>query len=48
MLPPMLSTIGALLILGEVPTARGLLGLILVVVGIGLIDTGCNRGGAAH
>lgn len=36
---PMLSTIGALLILGEVPTARGLIGLILVVVGIGLIAT---------
>jgi len=36
---PMLSTIGALLILGEVPTFGGLAGLFLVVAGIGLIAT---------
>lgn len=36
---PMLSTIGAVLILGEAPTGEGLAGLALVVVGIGLIAT---------
>lgn len=36
---PMLSTIGALLILGEVPTLGGLAGLFLVVAGIGPIAT---------
>lgn len=36
---PMLSTIGAFLILGETPTGQGVLGLFLVVVGIGLIAT---------
>jgi len=36
---PMLSTIGAMLILGEAPTGRSLGGLALVVVGIGLIAT---------
>lgn len=36
---PMLSTIGAVLILGEAPTSQGLAGLVLVVVGIGLIAT---------
>ncbi len=36
---PMLSTIGAILILGEAPTGQGLAGLALVVIGIGLIAT---------
>lgn len=36
---PMLSTIGAFLILGETPTGTGLLGLVLVVAGILLIAT---------
>lgn len=36
---PMLSTIGAFLILGEMPTGVGLVGLVLVVAGIGLIAT---------
>jgi uncharacterized membrane protein len=36
---PMLSTIGAILILGEAPTGPGLAGLALVVIGIGLIAT---------
>lgn len=36
---PMLSTIGAILILDEAPTGQGLAGLALVVVGIGLIAT---------
>jgi drug/metabolite transporter (DMT)-like permease len=36
---PMLSTIGAILILGEAPTGQGLAGMALVVVGIGLIAT---------
>lgn len=36
---PMLSTIGATLLLGEVPTGQSLGGLALVVVGIGLIAT---------
>ena len=36
---PMLSTIGAILLLGEAPTGRGLAGLALVVAGIGLIAT---------
>lgn len=36
---PMLSTIGAFLILGETPTGAGLLGLVLVVAGILLIAT---------
>ncbi|MBE0580025.1 DMT family transporter [Devosia sp.] len=34
---PMLSTVGAILILGEVPTGQGLVGLGLVMAGIGLI-----------
>lgn len=36
---PMLSTIGAFLILGERPSGQGVLGLLLVVAGIGLIAT---------
>ncbi|WP_084584095.1 DMT family transporter [Sphingomonas azotifigens] len=36
---PMLSSIGAILLLGEAPTGRRLLGLALVVIGIGLIAT---------
>ncbi|WP_293876474.1 MULTISPECIES: DMT family transporter [unclassified Sphingomonas] len=36
---PMLSTIGAILLLGEVPSGRSLGGLALVVIGIGLIAT---------
>lgn len=36
---PMLSTLGAVLILGETPTGGGLLGLALVVLGIVLIAT---------
>ncbi len=36
---PMLSTFGAFLILGELPSARGLIGLVVVVAGIGLIAT---------
>lgn len=36
---PMLSTLGAILILGETPTGRGLIGLALVVAGILLIAT---------
>lgn len=36
---PMLSTIGAFLILGETPTGTGLIGLVLVVAGILLIAT---------
>jgi drug/metabolite transporter (DMT)-like permease len=36
---PMLSTLGAILILGEAPTMQGLAGLALVLVGIGLIAT---------
>ncbi|HZH52032.1 MAG TPA: DMT family transporter [Microvirga sp.] len=36
---PMLSTLGAILILGEAPTGQGLAGLALVLVGIGLIAT---------
>ncbi len=36
---PMLSTVGAFLILGEAPTGTGLAGLALVVAGIGLIAT---------
>lgn len=36
---PMLSTLGAFLILGEPPTGQGMLGLFLVVAGIGLIAT---------
>ncbi|MEH3159038.1 MAG: DMT family transporter [Sphingomonas taxi] len=36
---PMLSTIGAILLLGEAPTGRSLAGLALVVAGIGLIAT---------
>lgn len=39
---PMLSTIGAFLILGEMPSGQGLLGLLFVVVGIGLIATQGN------
>ncbi|HRP78780.1 MAG TPA: DMT family transporter [Aquamicrobium sp.] len=36
---PMLATLGAILVLGEAPTARALAGLAAVVVGIGLIAT---------
>lgn len=36
---PMLSTIGAFVILGETPTGKGLAGLVLVVAGILLIAT---------
>ena len=36
---PMLSTIGAILILGEMPSGQGLAGLGLVLLGIGLIAT---------
>jgi drug/metabolite transporter (DMT)-like permease len=36
---PMLSTLGAFLILGETPSGQGLGGLLLVVAGIGLIST---------
>lgn len=39
---PMLSTIGAVLVLGETPTGKGFVGLALVVVGIGLIATQGN------
>ncbi len=39
---PMLSTIGAILILHEPPTSSGLVGMALVVVGIGLIATQGN------
>src|SRR3954463_11039583 len=34
---PMLSFLGAVLLLGELPSAQGVLGLLAVVVGIGLI-----------
>jgi len=36
---PMLSTIGAFLILGEIPSGHGVVGLLFVVAGIGLIAT---------
>jgi uncharacterized membrane protein len=36
---PLLSTIGAILILGEMPSGQGVAGLALVVIGIGLIAT---------
>lgn len=36
---PMLSTLGAFLILGETPSGQGMAGLLLVVIGIGLIAT---------
>lgn len=36
---PMLSTLGAFLILGETPSGQGMAGLLLVVAGIGLIAT---------
>lgn len=36
---PLLSTFGAFLLLGEAPSAQGLIGLVLVVAGIGLIAT---------
>lgn len=36
---PMLSSLGAVLVLGEVPSGRALLGLGLVIAGIGLIAT---------
>jgi drug/metabolite transporter (DMT)-like permease len=36
---PMLSSLGAFLLLGEQPSAHGLLGLFAVVAGIGLIST---------
>jgi len=50
---PMLSTLGAFLILGERPSGQGVLGLVLVIAGIGLIATRGNlsafrrRGGQA-
>lgn len=36
---PMLSTLGAFLILGEIPSGQGIAGLLFVVTGIGLIAT---------
>ncbi|KQP19580.1 EamA family transporter [Pseudorhodoferax sp. Leaf267] len=36
---PLLSSIGAFVLLGETPTGRGLLGLAAIVLGIGLIAT---------
>jgi len=36
---PMLSSLGAVLLLGETPSVRGILGLTAVVAGIGLIST---------
>ncbi|MFA4914765.1 MAG: DMT family transporter [Burkholderiaceae bacterium] len=36
---PMISTIGAFLILGELPSGQGVAGLLLVLAGIGLIAT---------
>lgn len=36
---PMLSSLGAFVLLGETPTVHGLLGLLAVVAGIGLIST---------
>lgn len=36
---PMLSTLGAFLILREAPSGRGVLGLLLVIAGVGLIAT---------
>jgi drug/metabolite transporter (DMT)-like permease len=36
---PTMSSLGAFLLLGEVPSAQGLLGLAAVVIGIGLIST---------
>lgn len=36
---PLLSSLGAVVLLGETPTASGVLGLAAVVVGIGLIST---------
>ncbi len=39
---PMLATVGAILILGEAPTALTLLGLVAVIAGIGLIATQGN------
>lgn len=39
---PMLSWLGAILILGETPSGQGVLGLLLVVAGIGLIATQGN------
>jgi drug/metabolite transporter (DMT)-like permease len=39
---PMMSSLGAFVLLGEAPSHRGLLGLLAVVVGIGLISTQGN------
>lgn len=39
---PMLSSLGAFLLLGEMPSTLGVLGLLAVVVGIGLISTQGN------
>jgi len=39
---PMLSSLGAFVLLGEAPSSHGLLGLAAVVVGIGLISTQGN------
>src|SRR3954465_5748561 len=36
---PLLSSVGAVLLLGEMPSPQGVLGLLAVVVGIGLIST---------
>jgi multidrug transporter EmrE-like cation transporter len=36
---PMLSSLGAFILLRETPTAYGLSGLLVVVIGIGLIST---------
>jgi drug/metabolite transporter (DMT)-like permease len=39
---PMLSTLGAFVLLGEAPTTHGVFGLLAVVAGIGLISTDGN------
>jgi len=39
---PMLSSLGAFILLGETPTGQGVLGLVAVVIGIGLIATQGN------
>ncbi|MDP4026653.1 EamA family transporter [Methylobacterium sp. NEAU 140] len=39
---PMLSSVGAFILLGEVPTLRGVIGLAAVVIGIGLVSTQGN------
>jgi drug/metabolite transporter (DMT)-like permease len=39
---PLLSSVGAFLLLGELPTSLGIAGLIAVIIGIGLISTQGN------